>query len=113
MWTPESHPVKWDKIKLRPVDVLYHYDEPLIFTVNFGPAIFLAYKVGSGTVHNRFLMVPTFDAALAELKAGRLSVRGALDQQTYWIIDADEHLQVKVAWQVSDADRPSFYPSAV
>lgn len=105
MWTPESHPLKWDKIRLSPIDVLYHYDEPLIFTVSFGPAIFLAYKVG-GAGKNRYLMVPTFDAVLAQLRAGRLSVRGALDQQTYWIVDADADLNVDAAWQVADADLP-------
>src|SRR5262249_15372860 len=102
----QSQPLKWGRIQLQPIEVLYHYDEPLIFTVNFGPATFLLYKIGQEQNSRRYLSVATFDAAIDALRGGRISVRGALDQDTYWIIDTDSDLNVKAAWKVPFAELP-------
>jgi hypothetical protein len=106
MWTQDSKPTDWGNLQLSPAEVLYYYDEPLIFTAAFGPATFIVYKVASGNGFKRFLTTSTFHPIIAALKTGRLSLRGALDQATFWVLDTDDDLNVIKAWEVAEADLP-------
>ncbi|WP_201832842.1 hypothetical protein [Microvirga zambiensis] len=112
MWT-EDMPSKrgWTNDPLRPAQVLYEFDGPLIFTVRSGLAEILFYKVDELDDANLFLATQTSDQIISALKEGRLSVRGALLQSNHWVVETSPNLVVTRYWPLSIRDVPeSFFP---
>lgn len=70
---------------LQPVDVLYEFDEPLIFRAEIGLTDYLLNKVSGKNGKSIYLACETNGEVVDALKEGRLSVRGAFTAQKYLI----------------------------
>ena len=72
-----------------PVEVLYEFDGPKIFTLadRFGDLLLLSWcdETEDG---DRYLMVPASAKILRDLRVGAISVRDALEQTRCWIVDS-------------------------
>ena len=99
--SPSSSSVE-DIGQLLPVDVLYEFDGPLIFTsVSPQGRELLAYasfsvdastepKSHVGNGFTRFLVAPTSSRIIAKLKKGAITIYDALDQPLLWAADIDD-----------------------
>lgn len=105
-WTT---PLKeWSPSRLEPLEVLYEFDQPMIFTTTLPSlGLVLAYLVepaDDGEFGGRFLAVPTNATMLADLRRGRMSVRDALLNSWLWLIDMDASGTAREAWHI-DAEK--------
>lgn len=83
---------------LEPFDVLYEYDGPIIFRAKAGLVDLLLSKIEEKDQVSRYLTCITNDENIGALRAGRLSVYGAFDRDSFWIIDADAQSRVLRYW---------------
>lgn len=88
--------------QLLPVDVLYEFDGPLIFT-SVSPQgrellAYASFSVDAQTEHanrvsnegyTRFLIAPTSPRIISKLKKGAITIYDALDQPLLWAADID------------------------
>jgi hypothetical protein len=88
-----------------PTTVLYEYDGPLIFRAKLGLVDALFLKV-SGSEGSLFLACSTTDEVVSMLQSGRLSVYGAFDAETYWLIRADALMRAASYWRCARIDIP-------
>lgn len=77
-----------------PDDVLYFYDEPLIFTAKTPISHLLCSKVDERNGISHYLAVSTNDTVISRLKSGRMSLRSAFYQTWCWIIETDDDFAV-------------------
>ena len=90
MWSKAHPQVNVDRFGgLVPVDVLYEFEGPKIFTAfdQFGGEL-LCYQCGE-TPHEAtldYLVVPTSSKCISQLKSGTLTVYEALDQPWLWTV---------------------------
>lgn len=107
--TPETYGAGID---LRPEAVLYHFDTPHLFVARMGLSAVLCYKLDELEGVDLFLVAPVKDEVLAALKAGRLSVRGALSASLYWIVEAKEYRSLR-SWRALRHELPDdFLPES-
>ena len=92
--------------KLSPDEVLYQYDGPLLFTARLGLVPSLCYKLEELGQTDLYLMAQRQLEAVDALRAGKLSVRGALTSDLYWIVEADRAGQVLRHWEVMPGNLP-------
>lgn len=85
----------WQFGQLRPDIVLFEYMGPAIFTAKIGLQDLLFYKSAEHDTGDYFIAVDTSAEVINALKAGRLSVRGALSQPKCWLMDVDLNLNVR------------------
>jgi hypothetical protein len=98
---------------LEPVDVLYEYVTPLLFTTDVGIDRQLAYKLEDNATGALFLLRPAEDTLIDYLKKGRLSVRGALLAERYRIVETDDQGAITQVWLVDHQDLPEdFLPES-
>lgn len=91
--------IEWDGGELVIDEVLYFFDEPLMFTVKVGPFILLLQR-WSDKDGARLHTVSVVDAGiLRDLRENRLSVRGAVAGDLRYMVDLDG-TSVKQAWAV-------------
>jgi hypothetical protein len=91
----------WNFGPLVPDEVLYEYMGPSMFTTTVGLQHILVYKSFEHSDGDYFIAVETSVEIIDALKAGRLSVRGALSQSTCWLMDLNLDLNVQRYEQVS------------
>ena len=73
---------------LEPVDILYEFDGPRIFTVTDNEGgLNLAYWSDEDEHVTRYMIVPTSRKILDSLRQGALSVHDALNQPRCWLCD--------------------------
>lgn len=94
-------------ISLNVSDVLYYYDEPQIFLSKFGLFDALCIKVDEIESDGLYLVAAISPEKLSALKAGRLSVRGAMWQKDYFIAQTGFDLSIRRLWHVDQVDLPS------
>jgi hypothetical protein len=90
MWPVDQFPVCVDHpfgARLTPDEVLYYFDEPLLFTTVQAGNVYLACASDADDVANRFLVARLPSTGLAALKNDRLTVFDALDQPELWVVD--------------------------
>jgi hypothetical protein len=92
-------------IKIVPTEVLYRHDTPLLFKSKMGVLDALCYKLEEMGSYNLLLISPTTDQIVGALKQGLLSVRGALNAQSYWIAELDGY-EAKRTWAVRKNELP-------
>lgn len=98
-------------ISLDPSEVLYEFDGPLIFRARLGLVDLVFNKVSSREGFGIYLACQTDNKTVSALKGGQLSVFGAFDRESYWIIALDESLGVKSYWNCAKSDVPKkFFP---
>jgi hypothetical protein len=109
MWSPNSHrePTPIDGTSIKPLEVLYEYDGPTIFSARIGLSVFLFNKFDETPEHEFFIASQVTREVLEALGAGRLSVRGALENDGYWIIQTSGPLKVVSAWYVDELNFPT------
>ena len=86
-----NRPIKadWYGGEIRPDEVLFEIDGPTIFTARLGLSKFLFFKHDETDDAEIFVAAPVSDSDLEALRAGRISVRGALSYRDAWLIKTD------------------------
>jgi len=109
MWSPNSpaRPTPVDGTKIKPIEVLYYYDGPTIFTATLGLSEVLFSKFDETEDTELFVVSPIKAGAVAALREGRLSVRGALEGESYWVVQTTGELHVVKSWSVSEYELPT------
>lgn len=95
--------------RLVPNQVLYFYDGPILFTMKMGFFDVLVYKVDEDEDLELFLLKQTSEEEIDRLRQGRLSLRGALKSERYWLAETKGRLQVNRNWMVALSDLPEAY----
>jgi hypothetical protein len=91
-----------------PLDVLIEYDGPLTFTFkDVVGNLMLAHLCASESDRSRYVVVPTDDAIISELKEGTRSIAGALTQPLLWLIDVANDGAILGCWAQRVADLPA------
>ncbi|MGR9499430.1 hypothetical protein ACU8OJ_21980 [Rhizobium leguminosarum] len=110
MWTLQR-PVDGDldRQSINPTETLYEYDGPMIFRTKIGLADILCNKVSTRGDQHLYLACQTDDRVVEALRNGRLSVFGAFDHTSYWILSLDEDLSVRGYWNCYREDVPKKY----
>lgn len=107
--TPETYGAGID---LRPEAVLYRFDTPHLFVSRMGLSSVLCYKLDELDQSDLYLVAPVEDDVVDALKAGRLSVRGALTASLYWIVEAKEYRSLR-SWRALRHELPEdFLPDS-
>jgi len=102
----------WAIGALEPDEILYYLNGPAIFTRRFGLANYLFFKSDEYSDGDYLLATIVDDVVLDALKSGRLSVRGALAQDTIWLVAADLDMNVVRYEAKTEADAARFLPKA-
>src|SRR5437868_4216388 len=103
--TEENPPVRG----LEPKDVLFYYDEPLLFSSSLNSRLVLCYKIDEIDEYSQYLLVPTNMNTIDRLKSGAISVRTALLQSWCWIADVDDSLKIIRWWEENIDSIPEQY----
>ncbi len=102
MWNVNGKPVSVAWLNPEPVQVLYDFDGPRIFTCcDKKDDQYLAYQCGEESGICRFLIVPFSQYDESKLTQGHTNLWEALSQSRSWIVDLDIDWQVSNAWEVS------------
>ncbi|RVH06276.1 hypothetical protein CN217_24210 [Sinorhizobium meliloti] len=88
------------------VETLYEYDGPMIFRTKLGPVDMLCNKVSRRNGKDIFLGCQTDDRTVEALKEGSLSVLGAFDRPSYWVLAVDDEFRVANYWNCFRRDLP-------
>src|SRR5258706_15456592 len=109
LWTIKLPPWPGANFKdISPEEVLIEYDGPLTFTFRDQVGgLMLAHLLVGDDAQRRFLVAPTTTSLVEQLKAGSISVRGALDQALVWLIDVDPQGHVINTWSTSLTSLPA------
>lgn len=84
-----------------PVEVLYDFDGPRIFTIaNQHDDPLLVYQCDEDDTASRFIVVPCDARLLDAVQAGQCSVRDALTQPWAWVVDQPHGKAPQSAWRV-------------
>ena len=89
MWVPGGKQIANDSLgDLRPVEVLFEFEEPLTFVCNDrdGQPLLAQSLCAEGGL-SRYLVSVTDQRVIEQLKSGRLDVLGAIGQPRGWIAD--------------------------
>ncbi|MDE3811642.1 hypothetical protein I7I49_15305 [Sinorhizobium meliloti] len=85
-------------VVVEPRETLYEYDEPLIFRSTVGLVDLLLTKVARAQDKSIYLACQTDNRTVEALRAGRLSVAGAFDRKSYWIVALDNQSRIAAYW---------------
>jgi hypothetical protein len=109
MWSADIVPVKSDLngLPLVPREVLYYFDGPILFVSRIGLVDFLCQKFDEDGQSDFFILSQVDEATVGALKAGRLSVRGAIENDRYWVVKVGVALQVQAVWPVTELEFPT------
>jgi hypothetical protein len=106
---PQS--ASWSDEPVKIHEVLYFFDEPLMFTVRSGPFLLLFQKWDEEGDMNLFTVSIVDDAILQMLMDNRLSVRGAVAGDMRFMVDFDGERVLKVwrvrRWNIPDGNKPT------
>ncbi|MHC2017161.1 hypothetical protein [Methylobacterium sp. CM6247] len=107
MWSIDApYEVSPQNFAIEPAHVLYKYEGPTIFTARLGFTDSLFLKVDEFLNSDLFLVVKTNAKMIEMLQHGKLSVRGAMASDSYWIIEADRYLVPLRYWECTAAELP-------
>ncbi|SIT06116.1 hypothetical protein [Paracoccus saliphilus] len=98
---------------ITPKDVLFEFDEPLIFRSDVGVLDCLLNKVSSRQETSYYLACETNDLTINALRHGRISVLGAFNSNNFWIFGTNPHGAIEAYWRLSADEVPTkFKPEA-
>ncbi len=84
--------------KMPPREILLDFNGASTFTFQDDSGrLFLAHLCDDEGDTARYFVAPTNDRVLLQLRAGELSIRGALDQPLAWVVDLSQS-HVRRAW---------------
>ncbi|MBX8812127.1 hypothetical protein [Pseudochrobactrum sp. AO18b] len=108
MWSADKKPDgNLNNMVVLPEDVLFEYDEPLIFRTTFGLMNALVSKVSERDGVGIYLACETNNRTVKALKEGSLSVFGAFDNPSLWLLAIDDAMSVQSYWNCSRSEVPS------
>lgn len=93
--------------RLEPVEVLYEYDGPRIFTARSAVGELLCFLADDDGTTLRYIAAPTNHDLLEKLKTGTRALRDVLDQPWVWFVDVGYDGVPITAWQGTLADAPT------
>jgi hypothetical protein len=93
--------------RLDPVEVLYEFDGPRIFTAQSSFGDLLCFLSDDDGEQLRYIVAPTNPVILEKLKSGCRPLRDALDQPWVWFVDIGYDGAPKAAWKGTLADAPA------
>lgn len=79
---------------LAPCEVLIELDWPLTFVVKRGALTFIAHFADEWEDTLRYIVSPTSEETLLDLKQGECTLRTALEQPIVWVVDCDHDWEV-------------------
>lgn len=79
----------WQAGPIEPHEILYELDGPAIFTAQVGLSKFLFFKHDETDDAEIFVAAAVDKSDVAALRAGHISVRGALSYRNAWLVKAD------------------------
>jgi hypothetical protein len=94
---------------VEPVEVLYDFDGPMLFVSRGGPFPLLCYKIDESEDQSQYILTPTNEDVVKNLRAGKIALRTALSQSWMWVVVTDSEYRVKRSWSLS----PSSFPDDV
>lgn len=100
----------WDLGQLVPDEVLYYLNGPAIFTCRIGLMKYLFFKSDEHNQGDYYIAASITDRELNALREGRLSVRGALSQPHFWLIQTDFELNVRRYEEKSEGEVRALMP---
>lgn len=107
MWSLNSPSEKnFSAAKLSISEVLYFYDGPQIFSSRFGIFDAICVKIDEIESDGLYIIAATTSEKLAALKAGKLSVRGALWRKDYFIAQVGPDFLIRRLWSVDQSELP-------
>lgn len=92
-------------VKIAPTEVLYHFNEPLLYVSRIGFADIFFYKLEDVGDNELFLACPASKETIGYVKSGQISLRGALLANEYWILEARNYTTTR-SWTVRRSDIP-------
>lgn len=92
--------------RLDPVEVLYEFDGPRVFTTRSSLGDLLCFLVDDDGELRRYIAAPTNPIVLGKLKSGYRSLHDALDQPWVWFVDIGYDGTPKAVWKGTLADAP-------
>ncbi|TCM62374.1 hypothetical protein [Rhizobium sp. BK068] len=95
-----------DRQKVEPIETLYEFDGPMIFRTKLGPVDLLCNKVSDKGGKHLYLACQTDEATVSALRGGLLSVYGAFDRASHWMLALDKDFRVASYWNCSRQDLP-------
>ena len=108
MWSVnEASERPWSEQPVKPEAVLYQYDHPLTFVAHIGFQISLFHNIGQREQSLFYIVAATSPSVVQALEDGRLSIYGALNQETLRIVETDLTLNVRRYWTTSFDNFPS------
>ncbi|WP_373355436.1 hypothetical protein [Pseudoroseicyclus sp. CXY001] len=99
MWSQHDEPTEIDIGALEVQEVLYYYDEPLIYTTTLGVENYIVVKFDEVNGRDYFFCSELGRKALDCLKEGSLSVRGSLGQGSIFIFEMEQRQTVSRLWK--------------
>jgi hypothetical protein len=109
LWPVQLQPWTGNNLKrIVPVEVLVELDEPLTFTFrDTSHVLLLAHLCSQDEQALRYVVAPTTQQIVDQLKSGARTIIGALDQPIVWLMDLGSGATVTNAWVGTLADLPS------
>lgn len=89
---------------IEPIDVLYHYDAPLIFTSKIGFFNTIFCKVDELENSDLYIATNVSSETLSALRSGRLSVRGVFVQKQVFLVELGSDFSV-LAYEECEKNR--------
>jgi len=104
MWSLSSPSQKSPIHSLVPGEVLYWFDEPLVFTSRIGIADYVFVKIDESALGDIFLGAQCTARELFALKNGDLSIRGAIGHAEAYVFETKGDWKVSRFWETCVAE---------
>src|SRR5438105_14032098 len=107
MWHPNiKMETKPFSERIEPLEVLYYFDEPLVFSSRTNHFPVLCYKTDDDVSLHQYLVVQSSRDVIENVRGGRISLREALLQPWCWIVETDIGFNIKHSWGLNINDIP-------
>jgi hypothetical protein len=85
--------------QMQPLETLVDFDQPLTFSLkDENGTLLLAHLVSQDDQHSRYVVAPTTQQIIDQLKSGARAIITALDQPILWLVDVSVDGEVTKAW---------------
>jgi hypothetical protein len=108
-WIPSKRPDTRPAFReIVPAAVLYELDgEPIIFTTLFNAHMLLCYKISNLGEHAKYIVSPTNDIIIDQIRNGTIPIRNAIVQAWQWLVEASEdNFEILRSWTIDAQSMP-------
>lgn len=104
-WTPDGNLCPGKFKRLTPLEVLYDFDGPSVFTIPKNMfQRYLVYLCDTVDEVFRYLIVPAERDTIMSLYSGSQALRDALEQDEVWVVDVNKD-HIIHTWHVAGLDK--------